>query len=69
MISKRFFPGQGFSQKTNENTSHSSKNKFICSFLGESSAWQFAFEINWPLCTTEISHKFRKESKYLQILS
>ena len=35
IISKRFFPGRGFFQKTNENTSHSSKNEFICSFFGK----------------------------------
>ena len=34
----------------NENTSHTRKNEFFHSFfLEESSAWQFAFEINWPL--------------------
>ena len=41
LISKANQSSRRFSQKTNENTSHSSKN--------ESSAWQFAFEINWPL--------------------
>ena len=25
------------------------KSKFVRSFFGESTAWQFAFEINWPL--------------------
>ena len=25
------------------------KNKFVCSFLGEVLAWQFCFEIYWPL--------------------
>ena len=34
IISKRFFPGQGFFKKTNENTSHTSKNEFIRSFFG-----------------------------------
>ena len=34
IISKRFFPGRGFFQKTNENTSHTSKNEFIRSFFG-----------------------------------
>ena len=34
IISKRFFSGQGFAQKTNENTSHTSKNEFIRSFFG-----------------------------------
>ena len=29
-----FFSGQGFFKKTNENTSHSSKNEFILSFFG-----------------------------------
>ena len=31
---KSFFSGRGFSQKTNGNTSHTSKNEFICSFFG-----------------------------------
>ena len=48
IILKRFFSGQGFFQKKNENTSHTSKNDFI-RFLEEFSAWQFVFEINWPL--------------------
>ena len=34
IISKRFCSGRGFSQKTNENMLHTSKNKFICSFFG-----------------------------------
>ena len=34
IISKRFFSGRGFSQKTNENTLHTSKNEFIRSFFG-----------------------------------
>ena len=34
IISKRFFSGRGFFQKTNKNTSHTSKNEFICSFFG-----------------------------------
>ena len=34
IISKRFFPGRGFSQKTNGNMSHTSKNEFIRSFFG-----------------------------------
>ena len=34
IISKHFFPCRGFFQKTNENTSHTSKNKFIHSFFG-----------------------------------
>ena len=34
IISKRFFSGRGFAQKTNENTSHISKNEFIRSFFG-----------------------------------
>ena len=34
IISKRFFSGRGFAQKTNENTSHTSKNEFIRSFFG-----------------------------------
>ena len=33
IISKRLFGGFNFFQKTNENTSHSSKNEFICSFF------------------------------------
>ena len=34
IISKRFFSGQGFFQKRNENMSHTSKNEFIHSFFG-----------------------------------
>ena len=50
LISKANQSSQELSQKTNENTSHSSKN--------ESSAWQFAFEINWPLPSkSELIHK------------
>ena len=51
-----FFSDQGFFKKTNENMSHTSKNEFIRSFFGESSAWQFAFEINWPLRAMSIRH-------------
>ena len=59
IISKCFFGVFNFLQKTNENTSHTSKNKFICSFFGRIQAWQFAFEINWPpapLHTTAAVH-------------
>ena len=49
IISKLFFSGRGFSQKTNENMSHTSKTNSFVRFLEEYSAWQFAFEINWPL--------------------
>ena len=34
LISKANCQGRGFSQKTNENTSHTSKNEFIRSFFG-----------------------------------
>ena len=34
LISKAYCQGRGFSQKTNENTSHTSKNEFIRSFFG-----------------------------------
>ena len=34
IISKLFFSGRGFFQKTNKNTLHTSKNEFICSFFG-----------------------------------
>ena len=34
LISKANQSSRGFSQKTNENTLHSSKNEFICSFFG-----------------------------------
>ena len=34
LISKWFFEVVDFLQKTNENTSHSSKNEFIRSFFG-----------------------------------
>ena len=57
IISKQFFSGRRFAQKTNENTSHASKNEFICSFFGESSAWLFLFEINWPLGCSGASDK------------
>ena len=40
---------QGFSQKTNENTSHTSKNEFIRSFFGRILGLTIFFEINWPL--------------------
>ena len=49
LISKCLFVDFNFFQKTNKNTLHSSKNEFIHSFLEEFTAWQFAFEINWPL--------------------
>ena len=54
-ISKWFFSGRGFAQKTNKNMSHTSKNEFIRWFLGESLAWLFLFEINWPLVNTRRS--------------
>ena len=53
IISKRPFSFFNFFQKTNKNTLHSSKNEFICLFLEEFTAWQFAFEINWPLENTQ----------------
>ena len=49
IISKHFFSGRGFSQKTNENMSHTSKNEFICSFFGRILGLTIFFEINWPL--------------------
>ena len=49
LISKCLLAVFNFFQKTNKNMSHSSKNKFIRSFLEEFMTWQFAFEINWPL--------------------
>ena len=49
VISKGFFGVFNFFQKTNENTSHGSKNEFIRLFLERFTAWQFAFEIIWPL--------------------
>ena len=49
IISKRFFHGRGFFKKTNENTSHTSKNEFICSFFGRILGLTICFEINWPL--------------------
>ena len=50
LISKANQSNRGFSQKTNEKTRRIvvKTNSFV-RFLGESSAWQFAFEINWPL--------------------
>ena len=43
IISKRFFSGRGFFQKTNENTSHTSKNEFICSFFRRIHYWTICF--------------------------
>ena len=41
-----------FLPKTNKNTMHSRKNEFIHNFWEEFTAWQFAFEIIWPLAET-----------------
>ena len=49
IISECLFGVFNFFQKTNENKSHSSKGEFIRCFLEEFAAWQFVFEINWPL--------------------
>ena len=54
VISKSFFGVFNFFQKTNKNTSHSSKTEFIRWFFEEFTAWQFVFEINWPLNSTQI---------------
>ena len=55
LISKCLFGVYNFLPKRNKNTSHSSKNEFIHSFfLEEFTAWQFAFEIKWPLVTYKI---------------
>ena len=48
LISKCLLVDFNFFQKLNKNTSHSSKNEFIRSFLEKFTAWQFGFEINWP---------------------
>ena len=45
LISKRFLEVVDFLKKTNENTSHTSKNELIRSFFGRI----LAFEISWPL--------------------
>ena len=49
LISKWFFGIIDFLQKTNENTSHTSKNEFIRSFFGRILGLTIFFEINWPL--------------------
>ena len=53
LISKCLFGVFNFFQETNENKSHSSKNEFktnsFIHSLEEFTAWQFAFEIIWPL--------------------
>ena len=43
IISKCFFSGWGFFQKTNENTLHTSKNEFIYSFFGRIDDLTFCF--------------------------
>ena len=45
-ISKCLFGVFNFFNKTNENTSHSSKNEFICSFFGRIHGLTICFEIN-----------------------
>jgi hypothetical protein len=62
LISKCIFVDFNFIPKTNENTSHSSKNEFICSILEEFTAWQFAFEFNWPLAALS-----KKTNVYISI--
>ena len=49
IISKCLFRVFNFFQKTNDNKLHSSKNELISYFLEEFKAWQFSFEIDWPL--------------------
>ena len=45
---------------------HISKNELICSFLEDFTAWQFAFETNWPL---GVNNNEKKEPiHYLNIL-
>ena len=53
IILKRLFCVFNFFQKMNKNTSHTSKNEFICSFLGESEDTKSCFEIIWPLKQTK----------------
>ena len=49
IILKRFFLAEDSPKKRTKTRRILVKmNSFVC-FLGESSAWQFAFEINWPL--------------------
>ena len=49
VILKGFFDVFNLFRKMKENTSHT--NSFVC-FLEEFIAWQFAFEINWPLAAS-----------------
>ena len=58
IISKRFFfSGRGFFQKRTKTIRILVKTNSFVRFLRESSAWQFAFEINWPL-STELTGNF-----------
>ena len=55
IISKCLFGVLNFSQKMKENTSHTIKINAFVRFLEDFTAWQFAFEINWPLAMYFIS--------------
>ena len=49
LILKCLFCVFNFFQKMNKNTLHSSIMNSFVQFLEEFTAWQFAFEISWPL--------------------
>ena len=49
IISKRFFLAEDSSKKRTKTRRILVKTNSFVRFLEESSAWQFAFEINWPL--------------------
>ena len=49
IISKRFFLAEDSSKKRTKTRRILVKTNSFVPFLKESSAWQFAFEINWPL--------------------
>ena len=60
IISKRFFSGRGFAQKTNENTSHTSKNEFIRSFFGRILGLTVSFRNYLTFSSVKISGRFFK---------
>ena len=49
IISKRFFLAEDSPKKQTKTSRILVKTNSFVRFLGESSAWQFGFEINWPL--------------------
>ena len=64
IISKCLFGVFNFFQKTNENTSHTSKNEFIRSFFGRIHGLKFAFEINWPLASSKKSYHWNRPKSW-----